>query len=187
MAKAHTIAPSPAILEMIGFVAAKKGEYPRAEQACLSALQMDPCHVPSLLSLGWILLSLGKKEEVNEVIQRLDKLSLKEDAAKSREELRSRLNELIYVTIECTSCDRSWKIPKDSPPAPAIRLFAMPPDELPAGTCLTCGKAYCIGCAKEILDSEGRFICPVCRRSLKLVNEGLKMIIHDWAAKQKMV
>ena len=187
LARAHTISPSPALLEMISYVAAKKGEYPRAEQACRSALQIDPCHAPSLLSLGWILLTLGRKEEVSELIQRLDKLALKDDTAKSREELRSRLGELLHLTIECASCKRSWKVPRDSPPAPAIRLFAMPPDEMPAGSCPECGKSFCIGCAKENIDQDGRFICPTCSRSLKLVNEGLKIIIHEWAVKNELV
>jgi transposase-like protein len=58
----------------------------------------------------------------------------------------------------------------------------MPPDELPAGTCLSCKTSYCIGCAKEHLDQDGRFTCPACGRPLKLTNEGLKEIIADWAA-----
>jgi hypothetical protein len=58
----------------------------------------------------------------------------------------------------------------------------MPPDELPAGTCAACGTSYCIGCARERLDDRGRFICPVCGRPLKLINEGLKKIVADWAA-----
>jgi hypothetical protein len=148
---------------------------------------MDPSHAPSLLSLGWVLLTLGRKEETHEIIQRLDRLELREDTAKGREELRARLDELCYRTIECDLCERSWKIPRDPPPAPTIRLFAMPPDDLPAGSCPDCGKTYCIGCAKKNLDPSGRFICPGCNHSLKLVNEGLKKIIHDWAAKDGLV
>ncbi|MCL2374033.1 MAG: tetratricopeptide repeat protein [Treponema sp.] len=184
LAKAHAIAPSPALLEMISFVAAKKGEYPRAEQACRSALEMDASHVPSLLSLGWICLTLGRYEESGEIIQRLDKLGLKDDAAKGRDELQSRLDDLFYRVIECASCDESWRVQKDPPSVPALRLFAMPPDNLPAGSCPDCGKTFCIGCAKQKIDSSGRFICADCGRSLKLVNEGLKKMIHDWAVKE---
>ena len=183
LAKAHAISPSPGILEMISYVAVKKGEYTRAEQACRSALQINPCHAPSLLSLGWIFLTLNRQEDCREMIQRLDKLELVGDTAKSREELRSKLDEQIYRVIECASCDRNWKIPKDPPASPMLRIFAMPPDSLPAGSCPDCGKTYCIGCAKHNLDPEGRFICPSCNRSLKLVNEGLKKIIYDWAVK----
>ena len=181
LAKAHAIAPGPGILEMISYVAVKKAEYPRAEQACRTALEIDPCHAPSLLSLGWILLTLGRQEECHEVLRRLDNLELVEAAAKGREELRSKLDDLIYKVVECAFCDRNWKILKDPPPVPALRLFAMPPDYLPAGSCPDCGKTYCIGCAKKNLDPEGRFICPSCSRSLKLGSEGLKKIINDWA------
>jgi len=187
LAKAHTISPSPDILEMISYVAVKKGEYARAEQACRSALEMDSCHAPSLLALGWIFLTLKRQEECRDLISRLDKLELAGDAAKGREELGIKLDELTYKLIECASCDRNWKILKDPPPSPALRLFAMPPDHLPAGSCPDCGKTYCIGCAKQNLDSAGRFICPSCNRSLKLAGEGLKKIIYDWAVKDGLV
>jgi len=176
---------SPALLEMISYVAAKKGEYPRAEQACHSALEIDPNHAPSLISLGWIFIEQGKNKEATGVLRRLDemidKMIVDDNSAKNVEELRSRLQELFYMTIECGSCSRNWKVPRECKPVPLIRLQAMPPDELPAGSCLDCGKTYCIGCAKEHLDSSGRFVCPTCGRTLKLVNEGLKQIVYDWA------
>jgi len=183
LAQAHLKTPSPALLEMISYVAAKKGEYPRAEQACKSALEIDPNHAPSLISLGWIFVAQGKKKEAIDVLRRLDKMALNDNSAKNREELRSRLQELFYMTIECASCARNWIVPRESKSAPAIRLQAVPPDELPAGSCLDCGKTYCIGCAKEHLDSSGRFVCPTCGRTLKLINEGLKQILYDWAVK----
>ena len=187
LAHAHTIAPSPTLLEMISFVAVKKGEYSRAEQACRSALEMDPRHVPSLLSLGWILLTQARKEETSEIIRLLDTLELKGNTAKGLEELKTRLDELMYQTVECAWCERSWKVLKDTPPVPTIRLFAMPPDDLPAGTCAGCGKTYCISCAKNNLDPNGRFMCAACDQGLKLLNDGLKSIVYEWAAKDGLV
>ena len=187
LAKAHVIAPNPAILEMISYVAVKKGEFKRAEQACRMALEIDNRHAPSIISLGWILLTLGRQDEAGEIVGQLDKMELGEESIRGREELRARLDDLVYRTVECASCERRWKILKDPPPAPAIRLFAMPPDDLPGGSCPECGKNYCIGCAKKNLDPAGRFICPVCGKSLKLVNEGLKKILHDWAVKDGLV
>jgi tetratricopeptide (TPR) repeat protein len=187
LSRAHLKAPSPDLLEMISYVAAKKGEYPRAEQACYSALEIDPCHAPSLISLGWIFIAQSKKAETIEILKRLNKLTLNENTTKNKEELRSRLEELYYTTIECASCRRNWKVLRECPPAPAIWLHAMPPDELPAGSCLDCGKTYCIGCAREHLDSSGRFICPACGRTLKLINEGLKKIVYDWAVRDGLV
>ena len=187
MAQAHTIAPSPTLLEMISYVAIKKGEYQRAEQACLSALEMDPNHAPSLLSLGWVYLTLGRKEDTGEIIRRLDALTLGEDTLKSREELRAKLDELLHQYIKCASCDISWKVPRDPPSVPSLRLFAMPPDNLPAGSCLKCGSTYCIGCAKGNLDPQGRFICASCNETLKLMHNGLKSIVHEWGSKEGLI
>jgi tetratricopeptide (TPR) repeat protein len=187
LAKAHLKAPSPDLLEMISYVAAKKGEYPRAEQACYSALKMDPNHAPSLISLGWIFVAQSKNKEAIDILRRLDKMNLNESSAKNTEELRLHLQELYYMTISCASCSRNWKVLRECKPAPSIRLQAMPPDELPAGSCLDCGKTYCIGCAKEHLDSSGRFVCPTCGQKLKLINEGLKQLVHSWAVKDGLV
>jgi tetratricopeptide (TPR) repeat protein len=187
LTRANQKAPNPVLLEMISYVTAKKGDYPRAEQACNAALKIDPNHAPSLVSLGWIYIAQGKKTEAIDILRRLDKMNLNNSSAKSTEELRSHMQKLFYMAIECASCTRNWIVPRECMPAPTIRLHAKPPDELPAGTCLDCGKTYCIGCAKEHLDSSGRFVCPTCGRKLKLINEGLKQIVHDWAVKDGLV
>ena len=183
LAKAHNITPSPGVLEMISYVAAKKGEYARAEQACRSALEIDPRHAPSLLSLGWILLTLGRQSEADETIKSLEKLELRKDLSNSFEELKARLEELRYQIIECASCGESWKVLKDPPLVSSMRLFATPPDDLPAGSCPDCGKTYCIACAKKNLDDQDRFICSPCGTTLKLINEGIKYLIYEWAEK----
>ncbi|MDR1024395.1 MAG: tetratricopeptide repeat protein [Treponema sp.] len=182
LARAHNLAPSPAVLELITYIAVKKGEYSRAESACNAALELDSAHPPSLHSLGWIYSSAGRWEEAGEILARLDSLALSGEDADRREELRRRIMDGTTRLIPCARCDRTWRVPLDPPPAPFLRLVAMPPDELPAGTCTACGTSYCIGCAREHLDDRGRFICPVCGQSLKLINEGLKKIVADWAA-----
>jgi tetratricopeptide (TPR) repeat protein len=182
LAQAHSKAPTPAVLELITYVAVKKGEFPRAESACNAALAIDGNHLPSLLNLGWIYSSTGRWDEVRETLARLDAMDLDEEAAARRAELRQRLEDGMTRLIPCASCSRSWRVPRDPPAVPALRLHAMPPDELPAGSCPKCGKTYCIGCAKQHLDSDGRFICPDCGRALKLIGEGLKKIVADWAA-----
>jgi tetratricopeptide (TPR) repeat protein len=182
LARTHGMAPSPMVLELICFVASKKGELARAEAAGRSALEMDPRHVPSLFSLGWVLLTLGKNEEARDLLTRLDGLALAGESARRREEYRNRIDEVFYRKIPCARCGREWRVLKDPPPTRPIRLYAMPPEELPAGSCPECGKTFCIRCAKDRLDETGRFICPECGKPLKLINGGLKKLIADWAA-----
>jgi tetratricopeptide (TPR) repeat protein len=190
LSRIHAAAPSPEVLDLISYVASKKGEYHRAESASRAALEIDPRHVPSFLSLGWTLSNLGRLEEAQDCLHRLEKLEighkLPEKAALRREELKIWLDSLMYTGISCASCGRSWKVLKEPPPVPGIKLYAMPPDEMPAGSCQECGKTWCIGCAKTYLDEAGRFLCPRCGRPLKIVNEGLKKIIYDWAAASGM-
>jgi tetratricopeptide (TPR) repeat protein len=182
LAQAHSKAPSPEILELISHVASKKGEFARAESASQAALDMDPCHVPSLLSLGWFYCSVARWDDARQMIRRLEALEPDKETARRLGELQQRLLEGTTRLIACASCDRNWRVPRDSPPSPPLRLYAMPPDDFPAGTCPSCGGTWCIGCAKEHLDESGRFLCPDCGKSLKLINEGLKQIVADWAA-----
>jgi tetratricopeptide (TPR) repeat protein len=176
-------APTAAVLDLIAFVAVKKGEYKRAEAASQAALELDPHNVPSLLSLGWIYHTQGRWDELRRILALLDKEALNEASAARREDLARRLEEGVTRLIACASCGQSWRVPRSPEPAPPIRLFAMPPDELPAGTCSQCGSTYCIGCGKEHLDADNRFVCPQCGKTLKLIDEGLKRLIYDWAAK----
>jgi hypothetical protein len=143
---------------------------------------MDSGHIPSLLSLGWIYCSAGRWDEAKEVFLRLEALGPEGEAAGRVQELRRRLEEGTTRLIACASCERSWRVPRSPPPSPAIRLYAMPPDDFPAGTCPECGNTYCIGCAREHLDEQGRFLCPDCGKSLKLIDEGLKDMVARWAA-----
>jgi tetratricopeptide (TPR) repeat protein len=182
LAQAHSRGPSPEILEQISYVAAKKGEFSRAESAARAALEMDSGHIPSLLSLGWIYCSSARWEKAGEIIRRLEDLKPEGAEAGRLRELRQRLEDGSTRLIRCASCERSWRVPRSPDPSPALRLYAMPPDDFPAGTCPECGKTYCIGCARKNMDEKGRFRCPDCEKNLKLIDEGLKKIIAGWAA-----
>ncbi|MDR1899706.1 MAG: tetratricopeptide repeat protein [Treponema sp.] len=182
LAQAYRMAPSPEILDLISYVAVKKGEFSRAETASLAALEMDGGHGPSLFSLGWLFCSRGRWEEAKDILLRLDRLELGGEEAERRDELRKRIEDGTTRLVRCASCERSWRVKRDMPLSPPLRLYAIPPDDLPAGSCPECGAAYCIGCAKKRLDENGRFICPACGRTLKLIDEGLKKIVGDWAA-----
>ncbi|MDR1908696.1 MAG: tetratricopeptide repeat protein [Spirochaetaceae bacterium] len=180
--RAHVLSPGPAVLELIAWVAAQKGEFLRAEEACNAALRAAPDHIPSLLTLAWIQAARFRWEECSALLRRLDALPLPEKARQRKEALAARLEEATTRLISCASCGRSWRVPLDPPPVKALRIFAMPPAELPAGTCPSCGKTWCIGCAENSLDETGRFRCPGCGTPLKLSNEGLKKLVADWAA-----
>jgi tetratricopeptide (TPR) repeat protein len=181
LSRIHAASPGPGVLDMISYVASKKGEYPRAESASRAALEIDPRHAPSLLSLGWNLSNQGRLEEALDCLRRLRELDLPEKTALHRDEFGARLDSLLYTPLSCASCGRGWKVLKEPPPTPAIRLYAMPPDDMPAGSCQECGETWCIGCAKKHLDQSGRFLCPRCGKPLKIIHDGLKKMIYDWA------
>jgi tetratricopeptide (TPR) repeat protein/transcription elongation factor Elf1 len=174
---------SPEILELIAFVAVKKGEHKRAEEAIRAALKIDPAHVPSLLQLGWNRAFAGQWDEVEEVLDRLDSLELNKDMAKGRDDLEKWMIDSLYKTVSCALCGREWEVERNPKPAASLKIFAMPPDEMPAGTCTACGKTYCVGCRKDAIDDSGRFVCPDCGKTLKLTDDGLKSLINDWAKK----
>ena len=172
-----------AVLELIGYIAFKKGEFPRAEGAYRLALENSPDNPDILSALAWVYITMARWTSAQECINRLENLVPSDSADyQGVQELKERI--LLGTTrlVICATCDRNWRVPLDPPAAPPLRLVAEPPDELPAGTCIRCGKTYCIGCAKKSLDPSGRFICPTCGERLKLYDEGLKKILADWAA-----
>ncbi len=183
LAKAYEIEPSPRILELIAYVAAKKGEYPRAETACRLALETAPEDTAILSSLAWIYLTMARWAAAAETIDRLER-AVKPGSAEAAgaRDLRRRLDDATTRVIPCAGCGRSWRVARDQVGTGPLRLVAEPPEDLPAGTCPTCGKTWCIGCAKNALDPDGRFVCPDCGQRLKLFDEGLKKLLADWAA-----
>ena len=187
LTKLLNIASSASVLESISFVAYQKGEYERAEAACLKALELDPDHVPSLLSLGWVYVKLQRLEEALEIIEDLNYLELSQTAALRRDDLFNHLDSILNTTISCASCENEWRVAKEPTPIHGIRLFATPPDNMPAGSCQTCGETWCIGCAKKNLDKSGRFICRECKKPLRLTDEGLKKIIYDWGVQDGLI
>lgn len=183
LSKAYELEDNEAILEMIGYVAYKKGEFPRSEGAYRLALEKQPKNPKLLSALAWVYITMARWNSAEDCITALEQLvpSDSKDYSGVRE-LRERFLLGTTRVVGCAGCERSWRVPIDPPAAPPLRLVAEPPDELPAGTCLQCGKTYCIGCAKGSLDSTGRFVCPTCGERLKLYDEGLKKILADWAS-----
>jgi predicted RNA-binding Zn-ribbon protein involved in translation (DUF1610 family) len=98
-----------------------------------------------------------------------------------RDDLAAWMEEATTRLVACASCGIEWRVRKNPEPVPPLRLYAMPPDDMPAGTCPACGKSYCVGCRKDALDEAGRFTCPECGKTLKLSDEGVKELIYLWA------
>ncbi len=182
LAKSYELYPGTRTLDLIAYVAIKKGEYPRAEACYRIGLERKP-EDPALLSgLAWTLLSMGRWKAAEENILLLEHSSRAgSNAAAKAAELREQYTEATTRKVSCAACTLTWKVDKFATTTPGIRLVAEPPDEMPAGSCTSCGKTLCVGCAKKNMD-DGRFICPDCGERLKLLDEGLKKILSDWAA-----
>jgi len=183
LAKSYELYPGTRTLDLIAYVAIKKGEYPRAEACYRIGLERKP-EDPSLLAgLAWTLLSMGRWKAAEEIILRLERSSQPgSNAATKAAELREHYTEATTRKVSCAACALTWKVDKFASATPGIRLVAEPPDDMPAGSCTSCGKTLCIGCAKKYMN-DGRFICPDCGERLKLLDEGLKKILSDWAAR----
>ncbi|MFQ3547573.1 MAG: tetratricopeptide repeat protein, partial [Termitinemataceae bacterium] len=187
LAKAYEIEETPQVLEQIGYVAFKKGEFPRAEAAYRLGLEQDNGNSRLLQALAWLYITMGRWQQAEETVDSLETITAK---SRQDQQILHDLKERILMgttrVVSCARCDRSWRVRIDAPPSPPLRLVAEPPDDLPAGTCITCKTTYCIGCAKNSLDDSGRFVCPNCGERLKLYDEGLKKILTDWSASCKM-
>ena len=177
LARLVEIDPGARTLDLIAYVAIKKGEYPRAEAAYRVGLEQFPEDKALLAGLAWTYLSMARWKAAEETIAKLESIA---GGAKTVTELRERLLDATTKLIACSSCDRMWRVSKDPQLAAPFRLVAEPPDDLPAGICQACGRTYCIGCGKKNLE-DGRFVCPSCGERLKLTDEGLKKLVSDWA------
>jgi len=183
LAKSYELHPGTRTLDLIAYVAIKKGEYPRAEACYRIGLERKPDDPALLAGLAWTLLSMGRWKAAEENILLLEGSSpMGSNAAAKAAELWEQYTEATTRNVSCAFCALTWKVDRFAPATPGIRLIAQPPDEMPAGSCTTCGKTLCVGCAKKNMDG-GRFICPDCGERLKLLDEGLKKILSEWATR----
>jgi transcription elongation factor Elf1 len=131
--------------------------------------------------LGWTYAAGGRWEEVEQILDRLDELDLNDEMSRGKDDLDAWLEEATTRIVACASCGIEWRVSRNPDPVPPIRLYAMPPDDMPAGSCPSCGKSYCVGCRKDALDEAGRFTCPECGKTLRLNDEGIKEFVYMWA------
>jgi Flp pilus assembly protein TadD len=186
ISKGLEIEQSVRLLELIAFLAAKKGELARAEAAYAAALSMEPDNPSILYSLGLVYLTMNRWASAEATLLRLDSVSKKDNHSISKaRELKLLLENATTREIACALCDISWKVHKNTEKTPEFRLVDQPPDHFPAGTCPGCKKTYCIGCGKHTIDASNRFICPACKIPLKFLDEGLKKIVYHWSLQSK--
>ncbi|MCP5514689.1 MAG: tetratricopeptide repeat protein [Spirochaetales bacterium] len=99
-----------------------------------------------------------------------------------KKKLFNRIERETVKTLECASCGRKWKVPKNIRDDRKITITGDPDPESPAGKCSSCGKIYCIGCASEWI-KNGRFRCPECNENLKLSDGHLRHLASLYVLK----
>ncbi|HDQ15156.1 MAG TPA: tetratricopeptide repeat protein [Sediminispirochaeta sp.] len=171
LARLLELSPSRRAYELIGQVAYKKGEYQRALSAWQAASDIEPPSDGLKLQMARAFFYIGEPERARTLVEELIDGEVSAEAENILEQIR-RLTEDRY---QCDQCGRQWWVPKDLPPQGSLRLVGEPPDEMPAGQCPSCGRIYCVACAKEHM-IENRFVCPHCQERLKLLNDALKYL-----------
>ena len=166
-------------LIIMGDIWEQLGDYVRAELSWNHALELSD-DISLLERLGVHYIKLNKPKKLHKIIEKLE--FLKADSQRNR--LEELYDAAIHTTLSCTTCGRSWKIPRILPQSiPPLKLRGEIPDDLPAGFCPSCNEIYCVQCVKEHLD-EGRFICPTCKVRLSSNNPQILWIFHDWKKKK---
>lgn len=176
LGKSLEIMKTPRAYQLISFLAGRKGEYARAEVALLTAISEFPENTELIYELSAVYMVTGHPEKAAELEKDL--------RGKGRNDLADKLAQEILETssniFSCSVCGREWRVPKNIPDQGRLAITAQPPDDLPAGKCPDCGAVYCIGCAKEHLDSSGRFHCASCGSALKLSDSNIIWLLSEW-------
>jgi predicted Zn-dependent protease len=165
--------PSASVYNLLGQVAALKGERARADLAYSEGLRRDPGNPDISVNLALLHRERGRHDEARDLL--LAVLSEHPDHARARS-LLDRIRAEHEQRITCATCGREWWAPRELPPQPALRVRGEPPADAPAGRCPTCRKAYCVGCASAHL-RDMRFYCPDDGEYLRLSDDSLKWLL----------
>ena len=159
---------------LLGNLASLKGEYSRAEAAFRKAVETVPGYIDAVCNLAELYMN---REKLNDAEILLGGLKVKEPGERYTA-LKKRLYKLRMSVYRCSNCGEEWVVPKKLPEQPALQLVGEPPDNMPGGKCVECGKIYCIGCVKDKL-SEGRLVCLDCGARLKLSEDWMRYLYHQ--------
>ena len=165
--------PSAAVYNMIGTVAALKGERARAEAAYRAGLAREPANPDIAVNLALLSLEKGDWRAAG---QAAGAVLAREPVHARALALRERIRAQHETRLECASCGREWWAPRDLPLQPGLTVRGEPPADAPAGRCPSCGLVYCVGCASGHV-RESRFFCPGCGQFLKLSDHALRWLL----------
>lgn len=171
--KALERGPGPRSYLLAGNLAELLGDWPRAEAAYRVGLESFAEDRNLLLALGRYRLQRRDWKKARDCAAGLATKAPALAAALEAEILAASTE-----TLSCSSCGRAWQVPRDIPAQSGSNIRGMPPDEAPAGSCPSCGKIFCIACAKEHLDGN-RFTCPDCGDFLKLSDNRLRYLVRE--------
>jgi tetratricopeptide (TPR) repeat protein len=164
--------PSASVYNLLGQVAALKGERARAELAYSAGLERDPGNPDISVNLALLQRERGKHDAARDLL--LAVLAAHPGHARARS-LLDRIRAEREQKIACAACGREWWVPRDMPPQPPLHVRGEPPADAPAGRCPACGKVYCVGCASAHV-REMRFFCPDDGELLRLSDDSLRWL-----------
>jgi tetratricopeptide (TPR) repeat protein len=167
--------PTASVYNLLGQVAALKGERARAELAFDEGLRKDPGNPDLTVNLAIILKERGNYEGAKELLTTL--LAAHQGGPERAALLLSRMRDEKERRLTCDSCGREWWVPKDMPPQAPLRIRGEPPAAAPAGRCPRCERIYCVGCAQAHV-RDMRFFCPHDEEFLKLSDDALKWLLR---------
>jgi len=160
-------------LMLMGDLATEYGDSGRAELAYRATLEREPGNQAVLVRLARHYLTRGVYEKA-EAMASLIEAERPETASSIRADIRA----ATYETVSCSSCGKSWDVPKPMPAVPKVTLRGELPDDAPAGSCPDCGKVFCVACRKHDL-VEDRFTCPGCGTRLNLNDNRIRWLVRE--------
>ncbi len=163
----------PRALTLMGDIAAEYGDLSRAEMAYRAALERAPGDTATLSRLAGHYMARRRYARASGIADELETLD-----AEAASVLKAAIHAATFETLACSSCERTWEVPKPAPSVPRARLRGEPSDDSPAGSCPTCGKIYCVSCRKDAL-VDGRFTCPACGGNLNLNDDRVRWIVLE--------
>jgi len=161
------------VYNLIGNVAALRGERHRAELAWATGLSLDPGNPDIRANLAAQHLEHGSWQRSRELVDEVLRDRPDHDHARR---LAERIRAQHERSLACSGCGRTWWVPRELGPQPSLTIRGEPPGEAPAGRCVNCGRLYCVACASAHV-VESRLTCAACGGQLRLSDDALRWLL----------